>query len=223
MELRLVSFDLCPYVERSRIVLLEKGLPHEVSFIDLRDKPGWFLRISPMGKVPVLLVDERPVFESMVINELIEELKPQPRLLPEAPLDRAEARAWIVFANDALMPAAHKAQVALATAPRDEAIKALDPLRDLLGKVEDLLARTGGPFLLGTLFSLADAAYVPFLRRWRAAEQWQDTPLLAGFPKLSAYTELVLQRPSVVQADPGEVGPRMRKLLIERFGPSRQP
>src|SRR5512141_1530221 len=100
-HIKLVSFDLCPYVERSRIVLLEKGVPHEVDFIDLQSKPAWFLTISPMGRVPVLLVD-RPICESMIINELLEELYPRPALLPGDPLARAEARGWIVFANDVL-------------------------------------------------------------------------------------------------------------------------
>ena len=77
-HLKLVSFDICPYVERSRIVLLEKRLAHEVEFIELASKPAWFLEVSPMGRVPVLLVDGRPIFESTVINELLDELQPAP-------------------------------------------------------------------------------------------------------------------------------------------------
>src|SRR5512141_613239 len=99
-RLKLVSFDICPYVERSRIVLLEKRLPHEVEFIDLADKPAWFLERSPMGRVPLLLVDDRPVFESMVIDEPLDELYPDPPLFPADPMARAEGRGWIVFAND---------------------------------------------------------------------------------------------------------------------------
>jgi glutathione S-transferase len=217
-KLRIVSFDLCPYVERSRIALFEKGLPHEVTFIDLKDKPEWFLKISPMGKVPVLLVDERPIFESMVINELIEELHPAPALMPKNPLDRADARAWIVFCNDTLMPLSLKAQIALSAAKTGTV--ELEPLRAALGKVETELKRRGGPFFLGKEFSLADAVYAPFLRRWIAAEEWQRTPLVKDLPALSAYVATLLAHPSVVKADPGDVGPRMRKLLIERAAAS---
>jgi glutathione S-transferase len=214
--LRLVSFDLCPYVERSRIVLLEKGLAHDVAFIDLRNKPDWFLRISPMGKVPVLLVDDRPIFESTVINELIEELYPAPRLMPTAPLDRADARAWIVFANDTLMPLGMKAQMALSPASIGPLGVILEPLQAALAKVEAELLRRGGPFFLGREFSLVDAAYAPFLRRLRAAEEWHRSPLLAGTPRLSAYVDTLLARPSIAQADPGDVGPRTRRLLAQR-------
>ena len=73
-RLTLVSFDICPYVERSRIVLLEKAVPHEVAFIDLANKPDWFLRISPMGRVPVLLVDSQPACSGRLDTELVDEL-----------------------------------------------------------------------------------------------------------------------------------------------------
>ena len=50
---KLISHDLCPYVQRARIVLEEKAVPHELEFIDLAGKPDWFLAVSPLGKVPV--------------------------------------------------------------------------------------------------------------------------------------------------------------------------
>jgi len=51
----LISHPLCPYVQRAAIVLAEKGVPFERRDVDLADKPEWFLRISPLGKTPVLL------------------------------------------------------------------------------------------------------------------------------------------------------------------------
>ena len=68
---RLISFKLCPYVQRAAIVLAEKGVPFERVDIDLADKPDWFLKLSPLGKVPVLVVEqdgrEEVLFESAVI------------------------------------------------------------------------------------------------------------------------------------------------------------
>ena len=67
-RLLLVSHPLCPYVQRVAIVLVEKGLPFERRDIDLAVKPGCFLRLSPLGKTPVLQVGEdTAVFESAVI------------------------------------------------------------------------------------------------------------------------------------------------------------
>ena len=85
-KLTLISHKLCPYVQRAVIALTEKGVPFERIDIDLANKPDWFLKISPLGKVPVLLVEtadgEAALFESNVICEYIEETHPQPRLLP---------------------------------------------------------------------------------------------------------------------------------------------
>ncbi|BDG02974.1 glutathione S-transferase family protein [Anaeromyxobacter oryzae] len=218
-HLKLVSFELCPYVERSRIVLLEKRVPHEIEYIDLANKPAWFLAVSPMGRVPVLLVDDRPVFESMVINELIDELYPSPPLLPPDPLARAEARGWIVFANDVVMPASVAAMTALAGGLGGDArARPLATLRDALAKLEAQLSRRGGPWFLGRDFGLVDATYAPFLRRWRAAEGWgaPEDRLLAAFPAVSAWAEALLARPSVAQAAPREVGPRTRAAFAKR-------
>lgn len=223
-RLKLVSFDLCPYVERSRIVLLEKDVPHEIEFIELANKPPWFLAISPMGRVPVLLVDDRPIFESMIINELIEDLHPRPALLPADPLAKAEARGWIVFANDVLFPGNFQAMLALAGGYTGDALaRPLAALRDGLAKLELAVARAGGPYFQGEAFSLVDAAYAPFFRRWREAERWggAGAGLLATFPAVSAWAEAVLQRPSVAAAAPDELGPRSRKLFAERAAKAR--
>jgi glutathione S-transferase len=217
-RLKLVSFDICPYVERSRIVLLEKGLPHDIEFIQLSNKPGWFLEISPMGRVPVLLVDDRPVFESMVINELVNELQPEPPLFPAEAIARAEGRGWIVFANDVLMPAGGAAMLAIAGGATGDALaRPLGALRDALGKLEAQLARGGGPFFLGRDFSLVDASYAPSLRRWRMAERWgSGAHLLGAFPRVSAWVEAMLARPSVASAEPADLDAKSRRFYEER-------
>lgn len=226
-HLKLISFELCPYVERSRIVLFEKGVPHDVAFIDLAAKPAWFLAISPMGRVPVLLIDDRPFFESMVINELLDELYPRPALLPADPISRAEARAWIVFANDVLMPASLAAMTALAGEFAGDALsRPLSALRDALVKVEAQVTRGGGPFFLGEPFTLVDAAYAPFFRRWREAESWgrgggADERLLSHFPGTQAWAEALRARPSVARAGPEELGPRIRRAFAARAEKAR--
>lgn len=97
-ELRLVSHKLCPYVQRARIVLAEKSIPHEVEFIDLGSKPDWFLRYSPLGKVPVLLVNDRPLFESAVISEYLDDISPG-SMHPDDVFHKARNRSWIEFAS----------------------------------------------------------------------------------------------------------------------------
>jgi glutathione S-transferase len=155
----------------------------------------------------------------MVINELIDELHPEPPLMPEGPLARAEARAWIVFANDEVMPASYAAMVGLAGGDALEPLPApLVRMREALGKLEAQVAHGGGPWFTGPRFTLVDAAYAPFLRRWRVAEAWglPAALRLGAFPAISAWSEAVLSRASVREAEPLDFAARTRRLYAER-------
>ena len=99
--LKLISHKLCPYVQRAVIALTEKGVPFERIDIDLANKPDWFLKVSPLGKTPVLLVGDHAIFESAVILEYLEETEAR-SLHPADPLNRAEHRAWIEFGSAVL-------------------------------------------------------------------------------------------------------------------------
>jgi len=80
VELEPISFNLCPFVQRSVITLLYRQVPYRMTYIDLDAPPDWFLSISPFGKVPVLKVGGRHIlFESAVINEFIDEVSPGSR------------------------------------------------------------------------------------------------------------------------------------------------
>ena len=76
--LKLISHKLCPYVQRAVIALTEKGVAFERIDIDLASKPDWFLKVSPLGKTPVLVVGEHAIFESAVILEYLEETQAGP-------------------------------------------------------------------------------------------------------------------------------------------------
>src|SRR6476646_4945870 len=99
--LSLISHRLCPYVQRAVIALTEKGAPFERIDIDLGDKPDWFLKISPLGKTPVLAVGDHAIFESAVILEYLEDTQAGP-LHPADALRRAEHRSWIEFGSAVL-------------------------------------------------------------------------------------------------------------------------
>src|SRR3954469_22127783 len=99
--LKLISHKLCPYVQRAVIALTEKGIEFERIHIDLANKPGWFLAISPLGKTPVLQVGDVAIFESAVILEDLEDTQSNP-MRPADPVRRAEHRAWIEFASAVL-------------------------------------------------------------------------------------------------------------------------
>src|SRR3712207_869040 len=104
-EVTIYSAVVCPFAHRSRLVLLEKGVDFELIEIDLQNKPERFTDISPYGKVPVIKHGEHRVWESAIINEYLDEVFPDPPLLPRDPISKAQARIWIDFANTRLVPA----------------------------------------------------------------------------------------------------------------------
>ena len=205
----LVSHDLCPYVQRSVITLREKAVPFERTDIDLADKPDWFLAISPLGKVPLLRVGDRVLFESAVICEYLEEVTPG-RLHPRDPLEKAHHRAWIEFASSLLNEVA-----ALYNAPDRDAFRAVNARLAL--KFRHLEQALGeGPYFAGADFSLVDAAYGPLLRYFDSFEALAGLEFFAETPKLSLWRAELARRPSVRQAVPADYPARLAAFLRRR-------
>src|SRR4051794_22704716 len=155
-KLTLVSHKLCPYVQRAVIALSEKGVPFTRRDVDLAHKPDWFLRVSPLGKTPVLLVSETAIFESAVILEYLEETQANP-LHPADPLARAEHRAWIEFGSAILNDISGLYAAADEAAFRAKAAA----LRDKFARVE---LRLNAPWFDGERFSLVDSVFGPVFR-----------------------------------------------------------
>ncbi len=97
-EITVYSAVVCPFAHRSRLVLLEKGIDFNLVEIDLQNKPADFTEISPYGKVPAIKHGNERVWESAIINEYLDEVFPQVPLLPQNPIEKAQARIWIDFA-----------------------------------------------------------------------------------------------------------------------------
>lgn len=189
MKLELVSFSQCPYVHRATIMLREKGVPYDIRYIELSNKPDWFLAISPRGKVPVLTADGRHIFESAVINEFLDETH-APRILPEDPFERARQRAWVEVTNDHLL-----AQYKLGLAMTDgEVTSARDTLNVVLARFE---AEIRGDFFAGDRLGIVDVSAAPALHRARILDRRFGTQILLPFPKVAAWAERLSARPSV--------------------------
>src|SRR5215211_8361879 len=93
------------------MVLHEKGINFEIHEVDLRNKSEEFLRVSPYGKVPVLVMGGTSLYESNVVNEYLDEVHEAPRLMPENPEQRALARSWMAFADEFFFPTIFRARI----------------------------------------------------------------------------------------------------------------
>src|SRR5436305_8380706 len=91
----LYSGTTCPFSQRCRLVLFEKGMDFEVRDVDLFNKPEDISTMNPYGQVPILVERELILYESNIINEYIDERFPHPQLMPADPLMRARARLFL--------------------------------------------------------------------------------------------------------------------------------
>ena len=213
-RLTLVSYPLCPYVQRAAIALAEKDMPFERVDVDLSNKPDWFTRISPLGKVPLLKVEEdgaEPaiLFESSVIVEYLEETGPLP-LHPATPLERAGHRAWIEFGSAVL------AGIAQFYSARDAS--AFDAARDRLAARFDRLesALGEGPWFDGQTFGLVDAAFAPVFRYFDTFDEIADFGILKDGTGCARWREALAARSSVRKAVGADYGERLTAFLAAR-------
>lgn len=178
MQLELISFKLCPFVQRSVITLRHKEVPFDTTFIQLDDPPEWFPKLSPLGKVPVLKIDGTVLFESAVINEFLDESFGD-RMLASDPLERAQQRAWIELGSAAIF-----AMFGSITAPEEPGSAAKrKELAKLFGHLERQLAKAPpAPFFSGARLSLVDTAFAPLFQRLFALPEsildWNAVPTI---------------------------------------------
>jgi glutathione S-transferase len=216
----LVSFETCPWVQRSAIVLREKNTEFELRHIQSDNRPDWFLAISPHKKVPVLRIDDKvSLFESNAINEYLDETI-APRLHPADPVERAINRAWTDY-----VPTFASAVTATAYADTEaDYDNAAAQIPVPFERLEKALERQGGgPFFNGADYSLVDAAYAPFLQRYLFLDRVRKLGHLENYPRLKAWAAALMNRASTHSFPPAEFeamyrdGLRRRNKWVSRF------
>jgi glutathione S-transferase len=212
--LKLISHKLCPYVQRAVIALNEKGVPFERIDIDLANKPDWFLKISPLGKVPVLLVTtdagEAAVFESNVICEYIEDTQAGAKLHPRDPLQRAQHRAWMEFGSAILSDLwglETTTDAAVFEGKRQVIITKFTRVEAALG---------AGPFFARQGFSLVDAVFAPIFRYFDVFDEVADLAVFRDTPKVAKWRSELARRPSVRAAVEPDY-PALLRAFLKRY------
>lgn len=196
------------------IVLRAKAAEFDVTYINLREKPDWFLKVSPHGKVPVLNVDDQPLYESNAIAEYLDECL-EPRLHPADPIKRARNRAWTDFLPDF----AKGLSGIYYTKSKDEVAEGLKAAPAKLSKLEDAIARergNDGPYFNGKEMCMVDAGYAPFFQRFAIAESVLQTGVLDDFPLVKAWSEALLSTDAVTGSVASEFDEAFRTRLKDR-------
>jgi glutathione S-transferase len=208
-KLSLISHVLCPYVQRAVISLSEKAVPFQRIDIDLSNKPDWFLKLSPLGKTPVLQIGERAIFESAVILEYLEETKPFP-LHPGNPEERAEHRAWIEFGSTVLAGIANF----YSAVDAEDFLRRTKTLEEKFAQIEQRLSH--GPYFDGKRFSLVDVVFGPVFRYFDVFDRIADFGVFAGKPKVAAWRNALALRPSIRDAVSADYEQRLWTFLEKK-------
>lgn len=204
-QVEIVQHDAQPPCLRVHVT----GIAFERVDIDLVHKPDWFLKVSPLGKTPVLLVDGQPIFESAVICEYLDETS-SPRLHPQDALERARHRGWMEFGSAVL-----NAIGAFYNAPDEETL--LAKVADIRGRFEQIEAElTTGPYFAGERFTMVDAVFGPVFRYFDVFEQFEDFGFFAQTPRVHAWRVALAARDSVQGAASPDYPASLRAFLLAR-------
>ena len=189
----LYSGTTCPFSQRCRFVLFEKGMDFEIRDIDLYNKPEDISVMNPYGQVPILVERDLILYESNIINEYIDERFPHPQLMPADPIMRARTRLFLYnFEKELFVHVSALENRGQADAKAQEAAR--QHIRDRLSQLAPLLLKN--KFMLGEEFSMLDVAVAPLL--WRLDHYGIELPKSAA--PLQKYAERIFSRPAYIEA-----------------------
>ncbi len=191
----LYSGTTCPFSQRCRFVLFEKGMDFEIRDVDLYNKPEDISIMNPYGQVPILVERDLILYESNIINEYIDERFPHPQLMPADPVMRARARLFLFNFERELF--VHVQQLERRDQSKD-APKLMErsrqQIRDRLTQLTPIFIKN--KFMLGEEFSMLDVAIAPLL--WRLDHYGIEMPKTAA--PLLRYAERLFSRPAYIEA-----------------------
>ncbi len=185
----LYSGTTCPFSQRCRIVLFEKGMDFQIHDVDIFNKPEDLALMNPYNRVPVLVDRDLILYESNIINEYIDDRFPHPQLMPADPVMRARARLFLYRFEQELFSHIEPVEKHLKSADKARAV-----IRDNLVQIAPVFARQ--KFMLGEEFSMLDVAIAPLL--WRLDHY--DIVLPKQAAPLMKYAERIFTRPAFIEA-----------------------
>ena len=197
--MELFSARVCPYAHRSRLALAVKGIEFDLIEIDLSDKPPRFLDVSPYGKVPALVQGGVAVYESNIINEYLDELYPEPALMPVDPLGRARARIWIDYIDSKFLDTYYDAIENKDRSKDDQFRTTIEEAFRFMENDGMAKMSAGGPYWLGAEISLIDLAYYPFFERLPAWTYYRGIDIPVDCSRLTKWRAAMQEPPAVTE------------------------
>ncbi len=186
----LYSGTTCPFSQRCRNVLYEKGMDFQIVDVDLHNKPEDLAVMNPYNQVPVLVERDLILYESNIINEYIDDRFPHPQLMPADPVMRARARLFLYRFEHEMFSHVET----LEKGNQRSADKSRAAIRDNLAQIAPVFSKQ--KYMLGDEFSMLDVAIVPLL--WRL--DYYDIQLAKQAAPLMKYAERLFSRPAFIDS-----------------------
>jgi glutathione S-transferase len=195
-SLNLLTVAFSPYGQRVETLLLEKNISYNKEQIDLGNKPNWFSDISPLGKIPVLLVDDKPLFESLAILEYIEATYTETIFHPKNQFVLAWHRGWMEFSNTLL-----SLTFGLVFADNAQTIsQKQEELKNKLALFAKQLKQQ--PYFNGDFFSILDITMASAMQPLLFLSENFNLNLFENLDNLLQYANNVVSRPNFIKSLP---------------------
>jgi glutathione S-transferase len=197
--MKLYDFLPCPFGQKVRIVLAEKGLLYELVQIDLTEgeqRRPEFRRLNPFGRVPVLVDEDTTVYDSTIIAEYLEDEYPEPPLLPAVGSSalRAQARTWEDIADTSFTVQVGQLMAEMGKAESERDSTRIQRLQQWIEQMLSFLNhQLQGQDFLASQFSVADIGFVPRLLVLK--ELGMDPAANRG--NIEGWIKRMLERPSI--------------------------
>ncbi len=196
--IKICGFPVSNYFNKTRLVLMEKGIEHQQDLTVAPNQSAELLARSPMGKIPFLETENGVLCESQIICEYLEERFPEKPLYPADPFERAKVRELIQVLELHVELVVRRVLGALFGAPVAEETKN-EVRRDLQKGLRAFLHLAKfGPYLAGSEFGMADCAaavHFPMISVVSRLALGED--VLASIPQVEPYMKLIGARESV--------------------------
>jgi glutathione S-transferase len=195
-KLKLATSPFSPYGHRVEMVLIEKDISFERVEVNLQNRPAWFVKDAPLGKVPLLYVEDEVLFESIAICEYLESAFPKNPLHSKDLVTKSQHRAWMEFSN-AIMSTSFSVIFAQNQQEFDAA-KA-----HLMGKLEILEKYLKfNPYFEGEKFSLVDICFASAFKPLTFIDNKFTLEIFDSYKNVATYVEGVITRNSLSRALP---------------------
>ncbi|GMP66296.1 hypothetical protein CsSME_00026710 [Camellia sinensis var. sinensis] len=192
-EIILLGTWISIFSTRVKIALTEKEVDYEFREEDLSNKSPLLLKANPVNKqIPVLIHNGKPVYESLIIVEYIDEVwNHKSPLLPSDPHQLAQARFWADYVDKKMYIAGR--QLMFSTGEAQETVN-----NDLIGCLKVLEGELGDkPYFGGETFGIVDVALIPNYSFFFAYEQFGNFSIVAECPALVAWVHRCMEKKSV--------------------------